>query len=311
MTLHTSSHLLIAALVAFSAITNGTIAQAADVVLAHSNPYVASSDKIQHFQEFVDLHKGQERLNLTLTYVNGSATAPKFDWLRISSSSMNFLTEQSFAGKSTFSENVSGELTWGSNQILIGGRGPKGATFNWTLTTPQPEITGISPTTITPGNTLTITGTNLCPDPVGNTVSIGKTEGKIISASSDTLTVRVPEDCTEGGVVKVEVAGITAVSQHPIKIGLNSQPIMSNVSNAWLPPGYTFTVTGANFGSNPDQTQVYIGPLQCQVTGVTPTTITAITPAAYNGYTWGYYQPIKILIAGTRARGSLQISVAD
>jgi hypothetical protein len=56
---------------------------------------------------------------------------------------------------------------------------------------------------------------------------------------------------------------------------------------------------------------VYIGPLQAQIVNATTTSITVIAPPAYGGYTWGYYQPVKVWVNGVRVRNQLTISVAD
>ena len=128
------------------------------VTLAESKPFVAPAATVQHTSEFISIAKGQEKLQLKLTYYNGASTAPEFTMLRISSPSMNYVTERSFAGGKTFAQDVTGDLTWGGNQILIAAQGPKGATFGWRLTTPKPTITSITPQSVYSGGTITIHG---------------------------------------------------------------------------------------------------------------------------------------------------------
>ena len=99
------------------------------VTLAESQPFSAPSNQTQRFSQSIEVKKGQEKLDLTLTYYNGSGSAPGFTWLRLASPSMNFVTEKQFQGKNSVSIDVSGELTWDGNQLLVTAAGPKGATF--------------------------------------------------------------------------------------------------------------------------------------------------------------------------------------
>ena len=106
---------------------------------------------------------------------------------------------------------------------------------------------------------LTISGTNFCPEADQNTVLIGQTAGQVVTASREKLVVKVSEDSTEGGALSVNVAGILAASKSTITVALDARPVMTKVSAGWLPPGNQFTISGANFGSNPDKIQLYIG----------------------------------------------------
>src|ERR1700722_15007821 len=67
-------------------------AEQAMIRLQQPHGVVAQSDAVQHFNGDIDVGKGQDRLPLTLTYSNGSATTPSFRWLRISSPSMSYIT---------------------------------------------------------------------------------------------------------------------------------------------------------------------------------------------------------------------------
>ena len=131
-----------------------------EIVLAQSQPLVAPNNQIQKLTETINLQKGQERLQLTLTYYNGTETAPGFTWLRIASPTMHFVSEREFAGKRSYSVDVTGELTWGGNQMLITAEGRKGSTFNWKLTTSQPSVVSLNPTQVSPGHSVTIVGNN-------------------------------------------------------------------------------------------------------------------------------------------------------
>ncbi len=271
--------------------------------------YVARSNRIQHFSESIDIPKGQEKLRLTLTYHNGTNTQPGFKWLRIASPSMNYVTEAAFAADKTLTVDVTGDLTWGTNQLLISAQGPAGAVFGWKLTTIRPLVTGVSPNVVSPGNSLIITGNNFCPAPADNIVQITRQNAKCISANRDKLIVEVPEDAKGGeNSVHVIVGGIDAGTAN---FAINATPYLSGLSANWLPPGQQLTIYGENFSPNMTDNRVYVGPLQAQVVAATITSITIIAPLQYGGYTWGYYQPVRVSVNGIKARNQLTVSVAD
>src|ERR1700679_2327239 len=89
--------------------------QAADpanpITLAESKVYTVSSIKEQHISDSIVLPEGQDKLHLTLTYYNGSASSPSFKWIRIASPSMNYVTEAQFASSKTLTIDVTGELS--------------------------------------------------------------------------------------------------------------------------------------------------------------------------------------------------------
>lgn len=278
------------------------------LTLAESKLFVAPSTAIQRLSESINLVKGQEKLQLMLTYYNGTSTQPGFTMLRISSPSMNYVTEHAFVNK-TFSSNVTGELTWGGNQLLITAQGPKGAEFGWRLTTPKPVLTGITPQTVMSGGTLTVSGTNLCPDVLGNIVQINGKEAHCISASADKIVVKIPDDATGGANnVAVSVAGINAGT---LPFTVNATPYLKNLSASWVPVGGEFTIYGEGFDSNPAHITVFVGPLQAPIVSSTPTSITCTIPAGFGGMPWGYYQPVKVTVNGNKARNQLTVSSGE
>lgn len=280
-----------------------------DTITICEQTYIADSPQRQHFSESINVPKGQEQLALTLTYYNGTDRAPSFKWLRIASSSMNYITEAAFGPSKTVSVDVTGELTWGGNQILISGEGPKGAVIAWRLTTPKPRISGISPTTVSPGNTLIITGSNFSPETSAISVTVNEQPAQCVSANSDKIVVQVPQNVKSGeNSLHVVVAGIDVGNTNVI---VNTTPHLTSLSASWVPPGNQFTIYGEGFSPDVNGDKVYIGPLQAQIVNATATSITVIAPPSYGGYTWGYYQPVKVWVNGTRARNQMTISVSD
>lgn len=288
---------------------NGAGAQEQKLITIAQGEYTATSAAVQHISESVNLNKGQEKLQLTLTYYNGSATQPGYRWLRISSASMNYVTEKEFVAKS-YSCDVTGELTWGGNQLLIAADGPTGAYFGWRLTTPQPVVTSVTPQMVSPGGTLVITGTNLCPDTTGNQVLINGNPAQVITASTDKLVVQVPEDAKGGNsnTVQTTVAGVNAGS---LTFAVNAIPYLKSLSRSWLPPGAPLTIYGEGFSGNASDIVVFIGPLRAPVLSSTVNSITVSAPADFGGMPWGYYMPVKVTVGGVKARNQLTVSCSE
>lgn len=279
-------------------------ALAQDVItIAQSKPFVATSDAVQRTSEFIDIPKGQDKLQMTLTYYNGSETAPGFTSLQIQSPSMNYVTQQSFDGKKSFSSDVTGDMAWGGNQIMITAKGPKGATLGWRLTTPKPEVTGVTPPTVYAGGTLTIAGTNLCPDPDDNEVTIDGKKLTCVSATSNQLVVKVPYDSPGGAnQISVKSAGIEAGK---LATNINVTPYLKSLSSTFVSPGCSGTIYGNGFGTSVNNVVLYMGPIRAPITAVTPTTITFNVPGAYGGEPWGINEPLKVTVNGVKARNVL------
>ncbi len=299
---------LVLALVFIAAWTCSS-ASADEVVLSQSQPLVARTNQIQKMTETVNLQKGQEKLQLTLTYYNGTQTAPGFTWLRIASPTMHFVSEREFAGKRSLSVDVSGELTWGGNQMLITAEGRPGSTFSWKLTTNQPSVTSLSPAQLSPGHSVTILGNNFSSDPDANVVMFGSHRARCLSASPDKLIVQVPDYAdSSSSKVSVSVGGMEAGT---LAATVAAYPYLSSLSANWVPPGSQFTINGEGFSANQSDISVFVGPLECQVVSVSPTSITVIAPVGFAGEPWGVYQPVKVRVRGMPARNQLTISITQ
>jgi IPT/TIG domain len=286
---------------------SGLRADAADqqiIGLQQSSALVAQSDAVQHFTGNINVGKGQDQLHLTLTYANGSTTAPSFRWLRISSPSMSYITERQFAGGKNLSIDVAGALAPGSNQLLITAQGPKGASLSWDLTTPRPIASSISIF----GSSIIINGNNFSPDPSADAVAIGGQSAKVISASPDKIVAQLPQG-TAGGAqtAVVKIAGIDAGS---LPITVDAVPVLKSLSNVWSWPGGTVTIYGENFSPNAGKTEVYVGTLQAEVVESSHNSITVVMPSAYTG-TWGVNQPVRVVVDGVRARNQLIVNVTQ
>ena len=233
------------------------------LIISQSQPLVAASAQRQRFTESISIPKGQEKLQLTLTYYNGTNSTPSYNWLRISSSSMSYITEQQFAGSKTYSIDASGELTWGGNQLLISAQGPKGATMGWMVTTPQPCVNSVSSEPINSGGSVVISGTNFSPDPNDDVVKVGGHTARCVSASTTKLVVQVPEDASGGACdVNVTVAGIDAGSG---SINVSAVPYLKSLSPTWAAPPMQVTVYGQGFAPGISGNAVTVGGFQARL----------------------------------------------
>ncbi|MFN8554739.1 MAG: IPT/TIG domain-containing protein [Candidatus Obscuribacterales bacterium] len=277
-------------------------------------PLVAESNKAINASEVISLQKGQDQLQLYLTYMNGTASAPGFEWLRISSASMNYVTEKQFLGKKDLTLNVTGDLTWSGNQLLITGAGPKGATFGWIIRTPKPTVTAVSPSLVYSGDTLTITGTNFSRSIPADIVTVAGQPAQVISATPTQIVVKVPEDQKGGKLpISLNVAGIDVAIPADINVNVNAQPYLQSLSANFVAPGENVTIYGEGFSPNANDNEVYIGPFRCNVVQATPTSLT-VTAAGGLSDGWyatnlvgGAFFQVKVLVNGVRSRNQLTI----
>lgn len=244
---------------------------------------------------------------MTLTYYNGTETKPGFKWLRITSSSMSYLTEKTFGGKRSYSVDVSGELASGGNQMIVEAGGVAGSTFGWRLTTPAPHVTAVEPNTVAAGGTVTVTGANLCSDPSGNVATLGQTPLTCVAATSTSAVFKIPETSSVGSsVFNLKVAGLEA-GHAELSVG-NSVPVLKSVSAPWVAPGYNLTIYGGPFSPAVANDKVTIGPFQAEIREAGVNQITVIAPASFAGNPWGVHQPVKVWVNGVRARNVLTVN---
>jgi hypothetical protein len=278
------------------------------IVLAESTPYVATSNAVQNFTQSIDLAKGQEKLALILTYYNGLNGKPGFRWIRINSSAMSYFTEKDFGGKNLVNHDVTGDLGPGGNQLIIQAGGVAGSVFAWRLTTTQPAISSVVPPNPAPGETFVVKGTNFSTDASSDIGIFNGTNIPAISATSGTITFRIPEDVQPGdGQFHLKVAGLDA-GTIPMQFIIVT-PYLTSLSAPWAPPGGTLTINGRGFAPSLTGNTVTIGPYECPVQSASATSITVTTPWQYQALNWGMHVPVKVISGGVRASNQLIVSV--
>jgi YD repeat-containing protein len=116
-----------------------------------------------------------------------------------------------------------------------------------TLVVNSLAILNVTPSRISPGSTVTITGQNFGSNASAVSVTIGGVAATVVSATANSLTVLVPANAA-GGVVSVTVGGVTVSWSGTAALAPPAPAILSLSSKAALAGTAiaNFTVTGAN-----------------------------------------------------------------
>jgi hypothetical protein len=110
--------------------------------------------------------------------------------------------------------NVPATVTTFSFVLLVATETPPGA-----METIAPQVTAISPATLVPGTTATLTGVNFHATPASNTVTIGGVAAAVTGGTATELQVTVP--CVSSGSVPVQVAASGRTGSalaHPLQV---------------------------------------------------------------------------------------------
>ncbi|HET7461626.1 MAG TPA: IPT/TIG domain-containing protein [Longimicrobium sp.] len=112
--------------------------------------------------------------------------------------------------------NVPLDVTSFTFQLYVAAQTPAGA-----VVSAAPQVTSISPATLVPGGTATLTGVNFNATPASNAVTIGGAAATVTGGGTTSLTVTVP--CAATGTVPVQV------TQGGMKGAAFSHPLQGNV----------------------------------------------------------------------------------
>jgi hypothetical protein len=286
------------------------------VTLFASPAYVSKGRQIQHFEDMLPLGPAQERLPLTLTLGNGQSGLPPFKWFRLQIAGYLVATEKNLQGARQASMDVSGLIHPGDSQILIQAAGIPRATLRWTLTTPKIVLTGASAQTVQMGQPLVLSGANFSSDESIDVVTFNGKPGRVLSASTTSITVQVPAGITPGPQpVVVAVAGLKT---EPITINVRRLPRpMLLGTNYWMaPPGAELTIYGRNFAPQPADNQVFFHnritgqDVPGQVSSVDAQQLVVIVPE------WPFSPsqlsvPIYVVSKGIRSVNSLRLDIGN
>lgn len=183
--------------------------------IASAGPFTATTRHRQRFYGQFKLNPNDVNKPLTLVIHNGIGNSPGFNWIRAligsdmdishlrgaDEPSADLVYDENYIQRHTVSIDLTGKVFSGVNTVIIEGAAPKGAVMSWVLQGPvTPEFASINPTTAQIGGRLTLAGRGFSVDPSENHVSIGGRDAQLLSATRNSLTVRVPSTLIEGHV---------------------------------------------------------------------------------------------------------------
>jgi phospholipase/lecithinase/hemolysin/sugar lactone lactonase YvrE len=180
-----------------------------------------------------------------------------FNGLRVRSYNLTTIDTEAGAGRYHVVDAVRVGKTWAS---VVG--------------LPSPAVTGITPTAVQPGDTITITGAYL----TGATVTIGGLDAAVTPDDTTPdlqLTATVPATIGAGAAVPVVLttAGGTVTAAQTLTVTLPA-PSVTDIVPTSIHRGGSITITGANLAN----ATVTIGGVEAVLTENTATTIVATVP---------------------------------
>ncbi len=143
------------------------------------------------------------------------------------------------------------------------------------------SITTVSPSVLTPGETITITGNGFSSTASNDLVSFSGLPAKVTASSSTSLTVTVPSGLMSASPITIEVNGVTVTSPQTYPL---MKPGMSGGSITRISPdtatiGTTITLTGTGFSTTKDSNLVTINSVNAPVVTASATQLTLVVPA--------------------------------
>lgn len=134
-----------------------------------------------------------------------------------------------------------------------------------------PIITNLNPSSVLPGDTLTITGFAFGISQGGSTVTVNGVNATVTGWDTTSITVTVPT--TTSGDVVVTVSG---VASNPATLSIG--PVITNVTPIWGVVGATFTITGTSFGAIQGGSTVTLNGVTTVINSWSATSISANAP---------------------------------
>jgi hypothetical protein len=145
---------------------------------------------------------------------------------------------------------------------------------------PDPIISGVNPSPVEPGQTVTISGAHFGINRFVVTVSFAGSRALVRSFSDTLITAEVPILVVPGAVeVKVAVIGAHNVATSTLDVQLGI-PVISFLNSSSLDPGEVMEVNGRNFGSDTSQARVTFDSLPGTITILSNSHIAVVVPEA-------------------------------
>ncbi len=168
---------------------------------------------------------------------------------------------------------------------------------NVMFTAVNPVINNITPPGAAAGATVTLNGSGLTLPGESTQVSFNGISAQILSSSSTSLTVYVPENATSGPVT-VSVGSYTSIA---VQFTVLPPPTITSLSPTTGEPTTVITIDGSGFGATQSNSTAAVGGIPAPVSSWSDGQIVATVPEiAMNG-------PVSVTVAGVTAQGPLFI----
>ncbi|MHC9543206.1 MAG: beta strand repeat-containing protein [Vulcanimicrobiota bacterium] len=203
----------------------------------------------------------------------------------------------------TIVTKVPGGLNDGATTITVTPHGSMvSPTISFTVTgATEPYITDVSPSSGTPGTSVTLTGANL--GTTAGTVTFGDTAAVITSWSDNAIVTTVPTSVAGTVTISVTPAGSTKTVTISFTVTEPPDPVIKTVTPGSGSPGTTVALAGANFGTTAGT--VTFGTTAATVVSWSDTSITTRVPT---GLAAGTYNIIVTTVGGQSASIGFTVS---
>lgn len=251
----------------------------AEKTLAEGGPYQSSGTaKIQKFTAEISISADQAAGPLWITFYNGYANRPGYNWVRVfltspqaeSESGDLLVDEHTFVRSRAVTKDVTGRIPASGRKLIIEGEGERGAIFSWILTTPKSSVSVLNVTNISAGKTFLLHGTGFSGNEEENEVTINGTKCEVIGATTNMLTVKAPEKL-DAKKVSVSVSVNGQASNSMVVNITTPPPVLISCSPYGGPVGGVLNIRGSNFSRVASENVVRIGDLICPVIKVMDT----------------------------------------
>jgi hypothetical protein len=139
------------------------------------------------------------------------------------------------------------------------------------------QVTSFTPTVVSPGGRVTITGTGYAPRAAQDRVFINGTAARIVSATETSIVIDVPAAATTGTILVDVRGGGRAYSAAALTV--QPAPTITSVDPVSGVVGATIHIVGTGFGTDIRQVAATIHGSALTIRNLTPTDITAEIPA--------------------------------
>ncbi len=153
---------------------------------------------------------------------------------------------------------------------------------------PVPRVSSVSPSTVSPGGSITISGSGFATSPSDNTVLLSTSSGMTAlvpsSSSSTSLTVTLPDTATSGSLQVYRMDSPLAGREVQITVsGTPGVVGLSDVTPSYqLQPGATLVLTGVGFDATASNNTVSFksasGTVSAQISSASTTSLTVTVP---------------------------------